>query len=319
MCLGGSPPKDNSGAIAAQQEAQRTANIKQDVDLVNKAFDGSMTGINPAAAYQAGTKYYNPDGTAWAAPTQDDYTKAFPAPTPIAAENPFQPGSKDYREWQPPAPTTPASTAPAFNDWQQQQINNAVSGGKLFTGTQQTGGFGQDYYDKITKDYENYYNPQLTTQYQNALNSLTYQLGQQGILQSTEGARQLGLLKQANQTNQDTIANNALNAAASAKQNISNQKNALLAQANTAADPSTLATQAAGVVSSQPPAFNQSVLGNVFSGILGQGTNALSIQQGGTPVTGQAGGGTFYQNYVSPTAGGGGGSSSGGGSSYVSN
>lgn len=218
MCFGGSAPKDNSGEIAAQQDAQRQANIQADTKSVNDAFDAAFT---------------------------------------------------------------------------------------------------PDYYNKITNDYETYYNPQLTQQYQNALNSLTYQLGQQGILQSSEGQRQLALLDQNNKTQQQTIANNALNAAASAKQSVANQRNSLLGQANAAADPATLGTEITSAVASQPPAFNQSVLGNVFAGLLGQGTNALSIQQGGAPVTGQAGNGTFYQNYVSPTATAGS-SGGGGGSSYVS-
>lgn len=183
MCFGGGgAPKDNSGQIAADQEAKRQATVQQDTQSVNDAF-----------------------------------SKAF----------------------------TP------------------------------------DYYDNITKNYESYYNPQLDQQYQNALNSLTYQLGQQGILQSTEGGRQLALLKQSYGTNQQTVANNAANAAASAKQNVSQQQNQLLSQANAAADPLSLAAQTAANVGSINTNPTYSPLGSVFAGLLGQGTNALSIQQGG--------------------------------------
>lgn len=202
MC-GGSAPKDNSGEVAAEQEAKRQANITAGVSAVNDAFSNS------------------------------------------------------------------------FND---------------------------DYYNNISSGYEQYYDPQLDTQYQNALNSLTYQLGQQGILQSTEGDRQLALLKQSYDTQKQTVASNAQNAADTAKQNVASQKNSLLNQAQQAGDPSALAAQAAETASSIASPVNYSPLGSVFAGALGQGTNALSIQQGGQPV-GSSGGAT-NQSYVYPGASG---------------
>lgn len=199
MCMGGSAPTDNSGAIAAQQQAQNAATIQQDTGEVNDAF-----------------------------------TQAF----------------------------TP------------------------------------DYYNNITSSYENYYNPQLDQQYQTALNALTGQLGQQGILQSTEGQRQISLLNQAYQTQKQTVASNAANAAQQQKQNVAQQQNVLLGQATAAADPTSLATQAANTTSSLASPVNYSPLGSVFSGLLGQGTNALSIQQGGLPSASSTGSGSFNPNYV---------------------
>jgi hypothetical protein len=172
--------------------------------------------------------------------------------------------------------------------------------------------FTPDYYSGITNDYDSYYNPQLDQQYQNALNSLTYQLGQQGILQSSEGDRQLALLKQSYDTNKETVANNGLNAATTAKQNVATQQNALLGQAQQAGDPSALAAQAAETAAAIPSPVSYSPLGSVFSNLLGQGTNALSIQQGGVPVSG-GGSATFVQPLSSPTSS----NSSSSGSSHV--
>lgn len=173
------------------------------------------------------------------------------------------------------------------------------------------GQFGQPYYDNITKNYEDYYNPQLDTQYQNALNQLTLQLGQQGILSSSEGNRQLALLNQNNTTQKQTIANNALSQATAAKQAVANEENTLLQQNETAADPSEAAIsaqQGAQAVASTP---TYSPLGAVFAGLLGQGTNALSIQQGGLAGTNQ-GGGTFVTPFTNTAGiGGSSGSSSG--------
>lgn len=175
-----------------------------------------------------------------------------------------------------------------------------------------TSSFTPDYYNNITNSYENYYNPQLDQQYQNTLNSLTAQLGQQGILQSTEGQHQLSLLNQAYQTQKQTVASNAANASQAAKQNVAQQQNVLLGQATAAADPTSLATQAANTASSLASPVNYSPLGSVFSGLLGQGTNALSIQQGGLPASGSGGSSTsnIYPTYSYGGTSGGAGSGS---------
>jgi len=175
--------------------------------------------------------------------------------------------------------------------------------------TDNPGQFGQDYYDKVAKNYEDYYNPQLNTQYQNALNQLTLQLGQQGILSSSEGNRQLALLNQNNNTQKQTIANNALSQSTAAKQAVSNEMNTLLQQNETAADPSEAAISAAQGAQAVQSTPTYSPLGSVFAGLLGQGTNALSIQQGGLAGTNN-GGGTYVTPFTN-TAGIGGSSSSG--------
>ncbi len=152
--------------------------------------------------------------------------------------------------------------------------------------------FDDPYYAGISKNYEDYYDPQLDTQYNDALNKLTLNLGQQGILQSSEGNRQLAELKRTQDTQKQTIANNAIAAGNTAKQQVAQQKNQLYAQNNTAADPSAAATAAATAAGSvvSPPVY--SPLGNAFAGLLGQGTNALALQAGGTPGVG----GSFFGN-----------------------
>jgi len=184
----------------------------------------------------------------------------------------------------------------------------------LYSGTTQNEGqFTPDYYNNIGTNYTNYYDPQLSTQYQNSLNSLTYQLGQQGILQSTEGARQLALLQQQNQTAQQGIASGALSAENSAKQQVANQRSSLTALANTAADPSAVASQVSQSAASAVSPVQYSPLANAFTGLLGQGTNAIAIQSGALPTTGGSATSTNNPTFAA-TSGIGGTGSSGGGS-----
>jgi hypothetical protein len=193
-------------------------------------------------------------------------------------------------------------SAPKDNSGQVAADQEAKRQANITAGTQAVNdafskSFTPGYYTGVTDNYTNYYNPQLDQQYQEALNKLTYQLGQQGILQSTEGDHQLGLLKQSYDTNKATVANNGANAAQTARANVNTQKNALLAQAQQAGDPSALAAQASEAAAAIPSPVSYSPLGSVFAGALGQGTNALSIQQGGSIA-----GGNNYNTGGSPSA-----------------
>lgn len=175
--------------------------------------------------------------------------------------------------------------------------------------------FDDPYYSGITKNYEDYYNPQIDQQYNDALNKLTFQLGQQGILQSSEGNRQLGLLKQSNDTQRQSIADQGIAAATTAKQQVAQQKNNLYAQNQQAADPSLAASQAAGAAASAVSPITYSPLSNVFAGLLGQGTNALALQQGNGLIGGS---GSFLPSQTNATGISGGNTSNAGSGKVVS-
>lgn len=271
MCFGGSVPQDNSGAIAAQQQATKEANIKSGQAAIQKVFGGNQIGAGAVTSYDPSQTYYNADGTVY---TPRAAQQGTPVTDPKTGLVTYTGGS---------AVSTPDLTT-------------------IFSGTTTNPGqFGPDYYNNISQNYENYYDPQLATQYQNALNQLTLQLGQQGILKSSEGNRQLALLKQNNTTQQQTIANNALAQSTAAKQAVGSEENTLLANNETAADPSTAAEQAAAGAQAVQSTPTFSPLGSVFAGLLGQGTNALSIQQGGLAGTNQ-GGGTFITPFTNTSA-----------------
>lgn len=155
--------------------------------------------------------------------------------------------------------------------------------------------FDDPYYQNISKSYTDYYNPQLDQQYKDALNKLTLNLGQQGILQSSEADRQIKELQQADDAQKQAVASNALNAANSAKQQVAQQKNTLYQLNNTAADPSQAASLAATAASSAVSTPTYSPLANAFAGLVNQGSNAFALQ-------GNSGGGQFYSNNNSTSA-----------------
>ena len=136
------------------------------------------------------------------------------------------------------------------------------------------------YYAGITSNYENYYDPQIDVQYKDAVDKLTEQLGQQGILQSSEGNRQLGELAQKEGQTLQSIADQGIAAANTAKQQVASTKQNLYQLNQNAADPSLAASQAATAASSAVSPITFSPIANAFSGLLGQGTNALALQSG---------------------------------------
>lgn len=156
--------------------------------------------------------------------------------------------------------------------------------------------FNDPYYNNISTNYEDYYNPQLDQQYQDAVNKLTLSLGQQGILQSSEADRQLKELQETDDSQKQAVASNALNAANSAKQQVAQQKNTLYQLNNTAADPSQAASLAATAVSSAVSTPTYSPLANAFAGLVGNGSNALALQ-------GNSGISNFYNTTTAPIAG----------------
>lgn len=101
-------------------------------------------------------------------------------------------------------------------------------------------------------------------------------------MQSSEGSKQIGKLQENYQQQKKSIVDASIAAANKAKQDVANQKTQLYNQNNVSADPSAAAQSAATAASSAvaPPVY--SPIGALFAGLLGAGTNALAVQQGGT-------------------------------------
>lgn len=292
MCGGGSAPKDNSAQIAADQQAKKEANVKLGEQAIYKIFGGGTMGTNPATAYDPNGKYYDADGNPVSVAAPKAATPATGVTYTINGQtyNSLPRGYVLNRAGQIVNSSTnnPSGTVNAAKPAQAAGAAPDVS--QYFTSTgANPGQFDDAYYNNIEKSYDDYYNPQLDTQYGDALNHLTLQLGQQGILNSSEGNRQLALLDQNNKTQRDTVANNGKSQAQSARQAVAQEKQQLLQQNQTAADPSLAAQSAAAGAQSVQSTPSYSPLGSVFAGLLGTGTNALSIQQGGLANAGSAG------------------------------
>ena len=130
---------------------------------------------------------------------------------------------------------------------------------------QQFSQFDDPYYDAQAKAYSDYYNPQIDKQYSDARQQLILKLGQSGLINSSEGARQLSNLDY-NYNNQKTAAaNSAVTYGSQARTQVENARTQLINELNASADPAAAAASSTALVSSlaTPPAF--SPIGSLFA------------------------------------------------------
>lgn len=144
-------------------------------------------------------------------------------------------------------------------------------------------GFDDNFYSNIAKSYTDYANPQLDTQYQQALKNLTYALARSGLSSSTAaGTEQANLDKQYDQYRTD-VASEGQSEADRARSNNANTRNTLVDQlisTNDQAGAGAQAVSAAGMAS-KPPTF--SPVGN-FAFQMAQGLQNQSAQSGYNPL-----------------------------------
>lgn len=135
---------------------------------------------------------------------------------------------------------------------QQRQIEDATT--RI---NQAFSGFTPKFYQGRAQDYENYAEPQLMGQYHSTYQNLLGKLANQGLLNSSAAIGQRGALQNELNTQQQGIANQALSQSQQLQQQVAQEQQTLIGQANAATNPSSVAQGALGVASSfsAPSAF----------------------------------------------------------------
>ena len=125
--------------------------------------------------------------------------------------------------------------------------------------------------------YRNFVTPQVNDQYKQVGDQLAYSLARTGLGQSSESARQQGVLMRDNAAARQSIAEGATSEATKARQAIEDQRNSLISQVNMTSDAEMAgqnALRAAGILEQQQ-AFNP--IANLFAnttGLLSAAQNA---------------------------------------------
>lgn len=128
--------------------------------------------------------------------------------------------------------------------------------------------YNDDFFNNIGKTYTDYYNPQVDQQYEDTKKKLTFNLGRQGILGSTEAGDQFKKLEDKYGQERQNIANNALQAGQTARGNVEQQRNQLYSINNSTADPAAAAASAQNALKNITTQPSLTSLGNLFAEFL---------------------------------------------------
>ena len=248
--MGGDGGGGDGGAGA--REAARQAQIRAGLDAINKAFDGTTRGVNRATAFAPGQTYYNADGSVWS----PDMTGGVGATV-----TPWMNGS-----WE---------QGPTFNDAvpvaAPMAPQDQFAGRELYTGTERTGGFGDEYFANISKMHKDHYNPLIEEQYQKAQRELPYKFSNTA---NSEYQRAAGELERDYQRQLVDEAAQAEDFANQRRQQVEQQRQSLVSQVTAGADPGAAATLAAGAVKSLSAQPTFSALGDLFAKYANNGVGA---------------------------------------------
>lgn len=222
----------NAAADARKLETERQARIKQGMGQINATFNGTR-GANLATTYTPGTKYYDEFG----------------------------------QEWTPPAPTYRAHGAQRQTPEQMTQAayESAIKAGKLYTGTESSGGFDDAFYDQRAKDVESYEMPQFADQYKGTRNTVAAALARRGLLNSGAAIKTQTSLDKYAGTKRREIADAGLTAANQLRSNVEDAKSQLVSQLVASGDPSTVSASALTQAAALRKPTAMPALGNLFS------------------------------------------------------
>lgn len=136
-------------------------------------------------------------------------------------------------------------------------------------------GFNDSFYNSRARDYLNYANPQLASQYDTTRDNLAYNLARSGLTASSEAARNAGEIQRQYNIARADIQGNALNAANDARRNVESNRADLIGQLQATSDPTATASQTLARASMIAKEQSFSPLGALF-----QNTTALMGNSG---------------------------------------
>lgn len=124
--------------------------------------------------------------------------------------------------------------------------------------------FNDDFFNNRRTAYTNFAMPQVADQYGQHARDLSFSLARNGLSNSSEAARQSGVLQRDNATARQTVADNAIGEDQKSRQQVEQNRSDLVAQLNATSDPTMAAnaSQRQAAALGMQPAY--SPLANLF-------------------------------------------------------
>lgn len=228
MCDGG-----GGDGGAAKREKERQDRIAQGYEQIRKIFDGYNKGVGDVAAPEIGASYYTADGT------------------PVTVQQ-VMVRNPEYADWAKLNPKERKLTPPpAAKIAQLQAFTEGAKKGtaiddkfKLFSGTEYTPGFDDNFFAQREQAYQQFATPQLEDQYAKAQENLLMALARTGRLQSSTRGERFGELQRDFDIQKTNVADKARQYAGDARSQVESARADLVALNNSVADPTAIAQQA---------------------------------------------------------------------------
>lgn len=147
---------------------------------------------------------------------------------------------------------------------QQEALRQARITQGLGSIDQAFAGFTPDFYQQRARDYTKFATPQLAQQAQQTWRGLTSRLAGQGLLKSSAAGRLGSSLKLAQGQQQQALADEAQNQAQSLQKNVEGQRQNMVAQLESSADPYATSKLALGSAASLSGPSTFAPIGNLF-------------------------------------------------------
>lgn len=252
MCFSSGGGDPSAGARA--EEAARQSRIKGGMSQVDAVFQGGRYGTGAANSYQAGTKYYNPDGTEWN-PNPSGFQQARRSTVPNARPD-------TYEQFLP-------------DNWQQTAFTQQSANSPLYTGFGESKGFGEDFFNERANAYRDYALPQVDDQFKRTYDSLIANLSRSGNLRSSAGARNLGLLQRELGTAKQRVADQGLTLSNELRGEVERNRSEVVNQLQSTGDSQVAANSALARASLMRQPTSYEPLGDMFGNV----TNAMALNQ----------------------------------------
>lgn len=157
--------------------------------------------------------------------------------------------------------------------------------------------YGDDYYNKVSQDYEAYYAPELDRQYGQTKGKLIADLSSRGVLDSSIAGKEQGDLARLYADNQRTIKSQAQDYGRNWRNTVEGNRSNLLSLAESGAPLETVGNAFSNMEGfmTEPPEY--SPLGDLFSQYSGNLTNAQLVREARQSGLGFASAPSMGQNY----------------------
>ncbi|WP_048647496.1 hypothetical protein [Nitratireductor soli] len=268
----------NEAELARKDEQARQQRIREGTNAINRTFDGGPAGtgaLGAGATYDPNATYYNADGTVWRPSNPNAVT---PGPAPQNSLGGIFGGgfiSPPGNAAQPEDKTAPLARflggitgipgiAGGAQKTPQQEFQELLKSGKLFSGVETRTGFDDSFFEGRRNSFLDYYAPQLEDQYSDAQKELTFALARGGNLNSSTRGEQVGDLQKLFDTNERSIADQALAHENQARTAVEDARGDLISMLNVTGDAEGAANSALtrASVLSKPAAYDP--LGQLF-------------------------------------------------------